>query len=302
MSVLLMYKVAVIWFWRYVQSVLGQFSSLIELYWPRNIVKSLFCSSYISICFLTKTVNLQRCVSELLDLYQNDDVLTEICQNTERKVAGKVNWPCIILTVHKLVTDVRRIMLKSTWNIFLLTFCIICLMSFIFWCFIGIKIIQEAEKPSKETNAKNNERQSLSSLVIDTIRRSNERSAEFLRSSEIVAIILQILDSKVYVHYQDTYLGILVKYILPKSTNHSNITTEQWRELLIVCTKLYKKTHLQSYIVLDALQMIVDYSFLHTNLLPHVKNLLLFLGMLKLDSSKLFWKYICVNVYLQFYR
>jgi len=124
--------------------------------------------------------------------------------------------------------------------------------------------------------------------VIDTIRRSNERSAEFLRSSEIVAIILQILDSKVYVHYQDTYLGILVKYILPKSTNHSNITTEQWRELLIVCTKLYKKTHLQSYIVLDALQMIVDYSFLHTNLLPHVKNLLLFLGMLKLDSSKLF--------------
>lgn len=147
--------------------------------------------------------------------------------------------------------------------------------------------MKEAEKPGKEANAKNNERQALSGLVIDTIRRSNERSAEFLRSSEIVAIILQILDSKVYLHYQDTYLGILVKYILPKSTNHSNIMVEQWRELLIVCTKLYRKAHLKSHIVLDALQMIVNYSFLHTNLLPQVKNLLLFLGTLKLSYSML---------------
>lgn len=124
--------------------------------------------------------------------------------------------------------------------------------------------------------------------MIDTIRRSNERSAEFLRSSDIIGMILQILDSKIYVHYQDTYLGILVKYILPKSTNHSNITADQWRDLLIACTKLYKRAHLQSHIVLDALWMIVDYSFLHTNLLPHVKNLLLFLGMLKLSNSKLY--------------
>lgn len=97
-------------------------------------------------------------------------------------------------------------------------------------------------------------------------------------------MILQILDSKIYVHYQDTYLAILVKYILPKSTNHNNITAEQWRELLIVCRKLYKKAHLKKHIVLDALQMIVDHSFLHTNLISHVKNLLLFLGTLELHN------------------
>lgn len=114
--------------------------------------------------------------------------------------------------------------------------------------------------------------------MIDTIRRATERSAKFLKDSELIAIILQILDSKIYVHYQDTYLGILVKYVLPRSTNQNNITTEQWRELLAVCTKLYKK--MKSHIVLDALQMIVDYSFLHTNLFSHVKNLLLFLGTL----------------------
>lgn len=114
--------------------------------------------------------------------------------------------------------------------------------------------------------------------MIDTIRRASGGSAEFLRSSDIVAIILQILDSNIYVHYQDTYLRILVRYILPKNTNHSNIKTEQWRELLTVCTKLYQK--IKSHIVLDALQMIVDYSLLHTNLFSHVKNLLLFLGTL----------------------
>jgi len=114
----------------------------------------------------------------------------------------------------------------------------------------------------------------------DTIRRASEKSADFLKSSDIVSRILQILDSKVYVHYQDTYLGILVKYILPKNIYHRNIMPEQWRELLKVCTKLYKKAHLQSHIVLDALQMIVDYSFLHTNLFFYVKDLLLFLGAL----------------------
>lgn len=116
--------------------------------------------------------------------------------------------------------------------------------------------------------------------MIDTIRRSNERSVELLYGNDIVSMILQILDSKIYVHYQDTYLAILVKYVLPKSTNHNNITAEQWRELLIVCSKLYKKAHLKKHIVLDALQMIVDHSFLHTNLVFHVKNLLLFLGTL----------------------
>ncbi|KYM98451.1 Serine-protein kinase ATM [Cyphomyrmex costatus] len=188
----------------------------------------------------SKVADRKKFVSELKDLYQNDDVLIEICQNTESKVSGKVNWHCIISIVHKLITD-------------------------------------EAEKPSKETIAKSSERQSLCELMTDTIRRASEKSAEYLKSSDIVSRILQILDSKIYVHYQDTYLGILVKYVLPRSTNHRNIMPEQWEELLKICTKLYKKTHLQSHIVLDALQMIVNYSFLHTNLFFYVKDLLLFL-------------------------
>ncbi|XP_070172770.1 serine-protein kinase ATM [Polyergus mexicanus] len=198
------------------------------------------------ICGVLKLANSSRltdkkkCVIELLDLYRNDDALNEIHENTERKAPGNVNWLYIMLTAHKLILD-------------------------------------EAEKPSKETTAKNNERQALCSLVIDTIRRSNERSVELLNANDIVSMILQILDSKIYVHYQDTYLAILVKYILPKSTNYNNITAEQWRELLIVCRKLYKKAHLKKHIVLDALQMIVDHSFLHTNLISHVKNLLPFL-------------------------
>ncbi|KYQ49759.1 Serine-protein kinase ATM, partial [Trachymyrmex zeteki] len=187
-----------------------------------------------------RPVNFQKFVSELEDLYKNDDTLIEICQNTESKASGKANWYCIISTVHKIITD-------------------------------------EAEKPSKETNAKSSERQSNCGLMKDTIRRASEKSADFLKSSDIVSRILQILDSKVYVHYQDTYLGILVKYILSKNIYHRNIIPEQWRELLKVCIKLYKKAHLQSHIVLDALQMIVDYSFLHTNLFFYVKNLLLFL-------------------------
>ncbi|XP_019882077.2 serine-protein kinase ATM isoform X2 [Camponotus floridanus] len=179
-------------------------------------------------------------VAELLDLYRNDDALNEIYENTEKKVPGNINWPYIIHTVHQLILD-------------------------------------EAEKPSKETTAKNKERQALCSLMIDTIRRSNERSAELLYGNDIISRILQILNSKPYIHYQDTYLAILVKYILPKSINHNNIREEQWKELLTVCSKLYKKVHLKKHIVLNALQLIVDHSFLHTNLVSHVKNLLLFL-------------------------
>lgn len=61
--------------------------------------------------------------------------------------------------------------------------------------------------------------------------------------------------------------------------NYSDITAKQWRELLVVCKKLYKNIHLKKHIVLDALQMIVEYSFPHTNLLADVKDSLLFLGI-----------------------
>lgn len=141
-----------------------------------------------------------------------------------------------------------------------------------------IKKIKEAERVGKETATKIRERQDISGLIINTIRRSNERSAELLRSNVIVSMILQILNSKHYIHYQDTYLGILVTYVLPKNINRSDITAEQWRELLTVVHKLYKKAHLKKHIVLNALQMIVEYSFSYTNLLADVKNLLLFLG------------------------
>ncbi|XP_020292169.1 serine-protein kinase ATM isoform X3 [Pseudomyrmex gracilis] len=187
----------------------------------------------------SKITDKKRCVTELLELYRNEDAVKEICLSSGRDDSRHISWSYILLTVHKLVVD-------------------------------------EAERrqlPNKETAAKNNERQSLSSLVISTVRRSNES----LKAKEIVSLILQILDSKIYVHYQDTYLRILIKYVLPKSSNHSDITVDQWRELLKVCTKLYKKAHIEKHIVLDALQMIVKYSFFHVNFLFHIKNLLLFL-------------------------
>ncbi|EZA54785.1 Serine-protein kinase ATM [Ooceraea biroi] len=187
----------------------------------------------------SKITDKRKCVTDLLDVYHNDDALKEVCQNTERKT-GIVSWSHIMHVAHKLVLD-------------------------------------EAERGGKETNIKNNERQAIMSLVINTIRHSNEKSTELLKSSEVIPMILQILDSKIYIHYQDAYLGILVTYILSKSTNHSNIAAEQWKELLTVCLKLYRRAHLKKHVVLDALQMIVEHSFLHTNLLVHVKNLLLFL-------------------------
>ncbi|XP_012222718.1 serine-protein kinase ATM isoform X2 [Linepithema humile] len=187
-------------------------------------------------------------MATLLDLYQNDEALKEICQNSQGEAKGNANWSCIVHIVHKLVLD-------------------------------------EAERLSKETTAKNKERQTICGLVINTVRHSNMKSVNLLKSSEIVSLILQILNSKVYVHYQDTYLRILVKYVLPKNTNHGNITTEQWRELLTACTKLYKKPHLKNHIVLDALNLIVEHSFLHTNLLSHVKVLLLFLENIFEDTK-----------------
>ncbi|KAL0100932.1 hypothetical protein PUN28_019367 [Cardiocondyla obscurior] len=186
----------------------------------------------------SKLTDKKKCVTELLDLYQNEDAIREICKNTETKAPGRANWLNIICTAHKLIQ-------------------------------------LEADKPGKETAAKINERQGLSSLMIDTVRRASDKSAKFLNNKEIVAMILQILKHNTFINYQDTYLGILVKYILPKIKNYSNVTTDQWKELLNVCIVLYKK--IKRHIILDALQMIVDYSFLHTNLLPFVKDLLLFL-------------------------
>ncbi|XP_011154175.2 serine-protein kinase ATM [Harpegnathos saltator] len=188
----------------------------------------------------TKVTDQKKCVTQLLDLYQNEDALKEICQHTEQGTCKFVNWCYIIHTAHKLA-------------------------------------LNEAERPGKETVSKSNERQSISRLIINTVRQSYEKSTKFLKSSEIVPLILQILDSDLYIHYQDTYLGILVKYILPKNIKHSDITAKQWRELFMVCGKLYKKIYLKKHIVLDALRMIVEYSFSHANLLPDVKNSLLFL-------------------------
>lgn len=101
-----------------------------------------------------------------------------------------------------------------------------------------------------------------------------------MKSNDLVALILQILDSEKCAHYQDTYLGILVRYVLPRSMNHSDIAAEQWKELLVICEKLYKRARLKKHIVLDALQLIVEYSFSHVNLLANIKNSLLFLGII----------------------
>ncbi|XP_014473077.1 PREDICTED: serine-protein kinase ATM [Dinoponera quadriceps] len=186
-----------------------------------------------------KVTEQKKCVSELLNLYQNNEALKEICHHTEQRSCRIINWCYIMHIAHKLA-------------------------------------LSEADRPGKES-IKNNERQAVIRLIINTVRHSYEKSTELLKSNELIPLVLQILDSQLYIHYHDTYLGILVKYILPKNMDYSDITASQWRELLVVCKKLYKKMQPKKHIVLDALQMIVEYSFSHTNLLADVKDLPLFL-------------------------
>lgn len=51
----------------------------------------------------------QKCVTELLDLYKNEEAREEICQNSQGEIKGNANWSYIMLVVHQLVLDVRII-------------------------------------------------------------------------------------------------------------------------------------------------------------------------------------------------
>lgn len=135
---------------------------------------------------------------------------------------------------------------------------------------------------------------------MDTIRIiSDEAAIEFL-TTDIISLILQILRSDLYIHYQDTYSRILLTYILRQHhARHSNVTVQQWTELLLIYPTFYEKTCIDKHIILDTLRMIVECSFPHADILTHIKRLLFFLGKLLYLFSILLIRYYIMNIILE---
>lgn len=115
----------------------------------------------------------------------------------------------------------------------------------------------------------------------NTFRHANCHKIPLLKCEDIMPLILQILGTHIYEYYHDTYINVLNSYILPFRIYQVNMTHEQWKELLKMCLNLYKymSSPTSKRVVLDTLQMIIEYGCLHTNLFLNVKEILLFLGM-----------------------
>ncbi|KZC09469.1 Serine-protein kinase ATM [Dufourea novaeangliae] len=192
-----------------------------------------------------KIVDKKKCAFELLSLYENQEAINEICRNTEQNVQGTVNWSYIIHTVHKLLLD------------------------------------ETDRLASKDSNKKATvtERQNTCTLVKKTVQYANCYKEPLLKCSDIIPLILQILRSSKYEHYHETYMHILVSYILPYRTYQIKMLSEQWQKLLEICIQVYKNVSLlaNKRTVLEALQMIANYGCLHSDLLPNLKGTLTFL-------------------------
>lgn len=47
------------------------------------------------------------CVQELLELYENEDAILEICKNTKERTQSIVDWSYVIHSVHRIVLNVN---------------------------------------------------------------------------------------------------------------------------------------------------------------------------------------------------
>lgn len=116
-------------------------------------------------------------------------------------------------------------------------------------------------------------------------------------------IILQVLGTTIYECYHDTYVNVLISYVLPFRMYQVNLLPEHWEELLKICINLYRRlsTVTSKRAVLDALHMIVEYGALHSDLLLHVKDTLLFLGTVEFFKYKIYYiiqqDYMCNYLY-----
>ncbi|XP_076632451.1 serine/threonine-protein kinase tefu isoform X1 [Colletes latitarsis] len=198
-----------------------------------------------------KIMDKRKCVVELLELYENQEAIDEICKNMEENVQGVANWSYIMHTVHKLLlNETDRLACKDMKN--------------------------------KATII---ERQKMCTLVRKTIQCANCYKMPLLKCKDIMPLILQILGTRVYEYYHETYVGILVSYILPFRVYQVKMLPEHWAELLKICINLYKNvsSFINKRTILEALQMICYYGCLHSDLLPQVKETLLFLENVFID-------------------
>ncbi|XP_031830612.1 serine/threonine-protein kinase tefu isoform X2 [Nomia melanderi] len=198
-----------------------------------------------------KVTDKRKCVNELLELYENKEAINEICRNTEQEIQGVVNWSYIIHAVHKIVlTETDRHASKDSHSKVVVT-----------------------------------DRQNTCTLVRKTVQCANSYKLPLLKCTDVIPLILQILGTNIYEYYHETYMGILVSYILPFRTYQVKILFEQWQELLKICIPLYKNVSslMNKRTALEALQMIAYYGCLHSDLLPNLKKILPFLETVFLD-------------------
>ena len=94
-------------------------------------------------------------------------------------------------------------------------------------------------------------------------------------------LIFQILGTNIYEHYHDTYINVLISYILPFRIYQVNMEPKHWEELLKICINLYKRmsSFTSKRAILNDLQMIIEYGCLYSNLFLNVEEILLFLGV-----------------------
>ncbi|XP_076280983.1 serine/threonine-protein kinase tefu isoform X5 [Lasioglossum baleicum] len=198
-----------------------------------------------------KVLDKKKCVLDLLELYENQEALNEICINSEQNVQGVINWSYIIHTVHKVVlNETDRHASKDSY---------------------GRAIIIE--------------RQNTCLLMRKTVQYANSYKIPLLKCSDIIPLILQILGTSIYEYYHETYMHILVLYVLPLRTYHVKMLPEQWQELLKICILLYKNVSsiVNKRTTLEALQMIAHYGCLYSDLLPNLKETPPFLETVFLD-------------------
>ncbi|XP_017880998.1 serine-protein kinase ATM [Ceratina calcarata] len=189
-----------------------------------------------------KVTDRRNCVGSLLHLYENKEIIAEICESSKHNT-NIVTWSYIIHTIHKL-------------------------------------LISEADRlASKEISNKSEVERNICLLVENTFRHADFNKKSLLKCNDVMPLILQVISRTTYKPYYDTYLKVLISYVLPLRIHQVNMLPEFWEELLDVLCKLYK--HVSSVIskraVLDALHMSVQYGCLHSNVNLNVSDILSFI-------------------------
>ncbi|CAL7943643.1 unnamed protein product [Xylocopa violacea] len=200
-----------------------------------------------------KVTEKKKCVTQLLELYQNKEAIRDISKNSEKNTQDVINWLYIIHITHKLLVD------------------------------------EASRFTSKDTHSKAtmNERQNTCVVIEKTFQYANCNKVPLLKCEDIIPLVLQILGKSVYEYYHDTYINVLISYILPFRMYQVKMLPEYWEELLNVCVNLYKcaSTTKSKKAVVEALQMIIKYGCLHSNLHLNVKEMLLLLENIFFDRK-----------------